>query len=58
MLFNAREQAALVTRGTEMPRRCILEMSVVLDSPSLAAAPSQPPSTQFVASNVAPMWSR
>ena len=42
----------------EMPRRCILEMSVVLDSPSLAAAPSQPPSTQFVACKVATMWSR
>ena len=41
-----------------MPRRCILEMSVVLDSPSLAAAPSQPPSTQFVACKVATMWSR
>src|SRR6202008_4781076 len=33
----------------EIPRRCILEISVVLDSPSLAAAPSQPPSTPFVA---------
>jgi hypothetical protein len=35
-----------------------MEMSVVLDSPSLAAAPSQPPSTPFVASKVATMWSR
>jgi hypothetical protein len=41
-----------------MPRRCILEMSVVLDSPSLAAAPSQPPSTQFVACKVATICSR
>ena len=32
-------------RTAEMPRRCILEISVVLESPSLAAAPSQPPST-------------
>jgi hypothetical protein len=39
----------------EMPRRCILEMSVVLDGPSLAAAPFQPPSTPFVASKVATM---
>ena len=40
-----------------MPRRCILEVSVVLDSPSLAAAPSQPRSSQFVARKVATMWS-
>ncbi len=33
-------------------------MSVVLDSPSLAAAPSQPPSTPFVACKVASMCSR
>jgi len=39
----------------EIPSRCILEMSVVLDSPNLAAAPSQPPSTQLVACKVATM---
>jgi hypothetical protein len=33
--------------------RCILEMSVVLDTPSLATAPFHPPMTQFVACNVA-----
>jgi len=33
-------------------------MSVVLDRPSLAAAPSQPPSTPFVACKVATIWSR
>jgi hypothetical protein len=41
-----------------MPRRCILEISVVLDNPSFAAAPFQPPITQLVASSVARMWSR
>ena len=43
------------TCGDRSPPRCqgaaSWEMSVVLDSPSLAAAPSQPPSTPFVASN-------
>ena len=41
-----------------MPRRCIREIRVVLDKPSLAAAPSQPPSTQFVPCSVATIWSR
>ena len=50
--------ADLRSLPAERPRRCILEMSVVLDSPSLAAAPSQPPRTQFVACKVATMWSR
>lgn len=50
--------AGLRSLPAEMPTRCILEMSVILDNPSFAAAPSQPPSTQFVASKVATMWSR
>ena len=39
--------------GRPTPSRCILEIRVVLDSPSLAAAPAQPPSTPFVACKVA-----
>jgi hypothetical protein len=42
----------------EMPSRCILAINVVLDRPSLAAAPFQPPMTQCDSRSVSKMWSR
>lgn len=40
------------------PSRCIREMRVVLDNPSLAAAPLLPPTTPLVSPSMASMCAR